>query len=446
VQWTYSHWTGRWAALGFQALLFSRLPLLSIYPAILLGLQLVQFLAVLAFWHTLVGSAVSLRARLGLALGFFAFLHAGYPAPGETVYWATGGLEYQLSVSLAILLLAALCSDLRFPLLPSQILTRGFALGLFGFVVTGFHELVAVMLLGVLFTGTIVILLERRPGIWLWVIPLLFVAVGCAVSLLAPGNAERAATDFPHGRSASQGAIALARLLLRVLRWIDVRLLAASVLLILTVGLNVHESRNTSERERARTWSIPLAGALIFLGTCIAIAYMTGGPGNGRVQNLLYVAFCLAWSTSLLTLLRVGPDLSYLADNAFVRIARPVAAVLLGVALISSINNGSATRDLVLEVAAWRRAMPLRYEIVRQAARLDGTTADVVIPPVAHPATFYRGFDVGPNAETPSNRAFAKYFGVRSVRVESSAQPVRRPTDLSPVRSADVFPWADDRR
>jgi hypothetical protein len=65
VQWTYSHWTGRWAALGFQALLFSRLPLLSIYPAILLGLQLVQFLAVLAFWHTLLGSAVSLRARLG---------------------------------------------------------------------------------------------------------------------------------------------------------------------------------------------------------------------------------------------------------------------------------------------------------------------------------------------------------------------------------------------
>jgi hypothetical protein len=34
VGWTYSHWSGRWAAIGLEALLFSKLPLLSIYSAV----------------------------------------------------------------------------------------------------------------------------------------------------------------------------------------------------------------------------------------------------------------------------------------------------------------------------------------------------------------------------------------------------------------------------
>jgi hypothetical protein len=102
VRWTYSHWSGRWAAVGLEALLFSKLPLLSIYSAILWGLQVVHFLALLAFWHTVVGSTISLPGRLSLALGSYVFLLAGYSDPGQTVYWASGGIEYQLSVSLAL--------------------------------------------------------------------------------------------------------------------------------------------------------------------------------------------------------------------------------------------------------------------------------------------------------------------------------------------------------
>lgn len=83
VRWFYFHWSGRWAAIGLEAYLLSKLPMLAVYSGILWGLQVVHFLALLAFWRMLVG--ISLRGRLGLALGSFVFLLAGYPAPGETV-------------------------------------------------------------------------------------------------------------------------------------------------------------------------------------------------------------------------------------------------------------------------------------------------------------------------------------------------------------------------
>jgi hypothetical protein len=73
VRTDYFHWSGRWAALGPEAFLLSKLPMLLCNSGILLALQVVHFLALLAFWQMLVGSATSLRHRLGLALGPLCF-------------------------------------------------------------------------------------------------------------------------------------------------------------------------------------------------------------------------------------------------------------------------------------------------------------------------------------------------------------------------------------
>jgi hypothetical protein len=131
------------------------------------------------------------------------------------------------------------------------------------------------------------------------------------------------------------------------------------------------------------------------------------------------MTFCIAWFTSLLTLLKAAPGLSYRPDHSLVRIGQHVTAVLLSMALLVSSNNGIAMRALLFDAVPWRRAMTDRYELVRQAAKLHGAAADVVVPPVVHPATFYRypDQDIGPAAEFFHNRRFAEYFGVRSVRV-----------------------------
>jgi Family of unknown function (DUF6056) len=413
----YFHLSGRWAATGLEAFLLSKLQMLSVYSGILWGLQVVHFLALLSFLQMVVGESVSLRGRLSLALGFFAFLLTGYPSAGQTVYWVNGGIEYQLPVSLTCLMVAALCSSTQSPLRLSRALPRALGLGLLGFMITGLHELAAVMLLGVLCAGIIFVLVERRPNLGMWLSVLFFVALGTTFTALAPGNAERAAWDFPHGRSVSQAILPLGKLVMRIVRWIDVRLLAASVLLALAFGSQLRESHNPSDRARTRTWAIPLVGATMLLGSCAALAYITGGIGPPRSGNFLYMTFCIAWFTSLLTFLKTAPGLCYSLDNSLMRSGRNVAVVFFCVSLLDSINHGMATRDLLFYAAPWRRAIAHRYELVRQSAKLEGAAADVVIPAVVHPVTFNRDLDIGPDPNFWANRAFARYFGVRSVRV-----------------------------
>ena len=46
------------------------------------------------------------------------------------------------------------------------------------------------------------------------------------------------------------------------------------------------------------------------------------------------------------------------------------------------------------------------------------------VPPVVAPATFWRDLDIRSDADFPINQFFAKYFGVRSVRVQDISETV----------------------
>lgn len=426
VESLYFGWSGRWASHGLEALLLSKLPMLSIYSGILWGLHAVHFLGLFYFWHMLVGSAVPLRRRLSLALASYVFLFAGYPEPGETVYWVTGTIENQLPLSLMVLLLAMVLAGTRSYLRPSRALPLALALGLVGFTIPGLHQLAAFVLLGVLLTGALFVVLERRPNHMVWVILLVFAVLGSAVSILAPGNEVRAAKQG-QGLSISEAIIPLAQLLMLVSRWIDLKLVAASVLVLLTLGWPTPAIESRPDRAHLRAKLIPLVGVALVLGTCVSIAYLTASTGPPRVQNFLYETFCLAWFASLVILLKATSGLPYRPDDSsgpspLVRIAHNAAAVLFCTALITSPNIVGASVDLLTNAVGFRRAMTHRYDLIRRAAQLDGPAADVVVPRVVRPQTFYRGWDIGPDVNT--NHDVATYFGVRSVRVEDSA---RRP-------------------
>lgn len=224
-----------------------------------------------------------------------------------------GGIEYQLPVSLALLLFAALCASTQRSLHPSRALARALAraltLSLLGFAITGLHELAALMLVGAVLIGSVFVFLERRPNLGIWLTVLVLVAFGAAVSLLAPGNAERAATGFPHGRSISQGVVVLAR---RVLRWIDVKLLAASVLFALTFGSQLRASQNPPDRARVRMWATLLAGAAMLRGIC----WSTRSAGGGRWPTATSSWRRLpGWKG--LQPLNIGPDAAFANNRLF---------------------------------------------------------------------------------------------------------------------------------
>jgi hypothetical protein len=417
VETLYLGWSGRWASHGLEALLLTKLPMLSIYSGILWGLHAVHFIGLFYFWHLLVGSAVPLRRRLILALASYVFLFAGYSEPGETVYWVTGAIENQLPLSLMVLLLAMVHAGTRSYLRPSRALPLALALGLVAFTIPGLHQLAALILLGVLFTGALFVVLERRPNLMVWILLLMFAVLGTAISIFAPGNAVRAAKQG-HGLSISEGIIPLIQLLMKVSRWIDLKLVAASVLVLLTLGWQTPVIGSRPDRAHLRAKVIPLVGVALVLGTCASIAYLTASTGPPRVQNFLYETFCMAWFASLVILLKATSGLFYRPDDSsgpspVVRIAHNVAAVLFCISLITSPNIVGASRDLLTNAVDFRRAMTHRYDLIRRAARLDGPAADVVVPPVVRPQTFYRVWDIGPD----HNEDVANYFGVRSVRL-----------------------------
>jgi uncharacterized protein DUF6056 len=418
----YLRWSGRWAGVGLEALLFSRLPLLSVYPFLLWALHALHFVALLAAWRALVGRAGSWPTSLGLALGSFAFLLAGYPGLGQSVFWATGAIEYQLPVSLALVLIAALLAAGRSNGSPGRNLAAALGLGVLGFLVTGTHEVVALMVMGVLVVGVALAVIEGRPRLHLWLIVLVFVTFGTAVNLLAPGNAVRAATDFPHGRSLGTAIFSLIQLLIQIARWcLDVKLLAGSALLALMLTAEPRAMPEGGGGRRLRAWVIPLGGGAVLLGACAAVAVATGSMGPARLRNLLFMALATAWVVSLHAIVTAAPRLAHRWAHPALRLGRGVAALLFAASLLVSMNNVNVVQDLLLRAPAWRAAIAERYAIVRAAARRDGGAADVVVRPIARLETFKHDYDVGPDPDYWTNRSFARFFGVRSVRVEGAA-------------------------
>lgn len=414
----YLRWSGRWAGVGLEALLFSKLPLISVYPFLLWALHALHFVALLAAWRALCGRAAPWRTPFGLALGSFAFLLAGYPGLGETVFWATGAVEYQLPASLALLLIAALLAAGRSDASAARTLAAALGLGALGFLVTGMHEVVALMLMGVLVLGVGLALMEGRPRLHLWLIVLVFVTFGAAVNLFAPGNAVRAAADFPRGRSLGTSMVSLTQLLILIGRWcLDVKLLAGAALLALTLTAEPRAAREGGV-SRLRAWVIPLGGGAILFGACAAVAVATGSMGPARLRNVLFMALAIGWVASIHTIVTAAPSLAHRWAHPALRVGRGVAALLFAASLIVSVNNVNVVQDLLFRTPAWRAAITQRYDLVRAAARRDGRAADVVLPPIAAPETLVRDFDIGPDPDHWTNRSFARFFGVRSVRVE----------------------------
>jgi len=132
------------------------------------------------------------------------------------------------------------------------------------------------------------------------------------------------------------------------------------------------------------------------------------------------MALAIAWVVSLHAIVTAAPGLAHRWAHPALRLGRGVAALLFAVSLLVSMNNVNVVQDLLLRAPAWRAAIAERYAIVRAAARRDGGAADVVVRPIARLETFKHDYDVGPDPDYWTNRSFARFFGVRSVRVEGA--------------------------
>ena len=400
--------SGRWTGHALLALVLSRVDVTRAYPWLLSILAVVNFGATYAFLRLLVGETVTRRKLVAWSLALDAVLWAGRVVPGETLYWFSGAIPYQTSLSCSVFLVAGLIAH-------SRTAATGAALRV-GLVllppfVVGLHEMVGMMLAVVLAAGAWTAHRSGLPDRSLWLASGVACLVACVVSVLAPGNSARG-MEWPQAGSVSltlRGSLGDAWLWGR--RWIlDPRLLSASVFLWLSPAFRAPRPRWIDSGPK---WKPTVALAAI-----LSLAILFTGPrwatGTYQPPRMLAVDhWVLFHAWFVLLFLWTRAPLAFPRSETVRSLARVAALAVLGYSMVSSGNGWMGLRDVASgRLARWDDYMDERHqELCAAAAR--GARRLVVKPPPVFPMLFEPKMDI--RADPKLNVALASYYGLRHV-------------------------------
>ncbi len=407
----YFRQSGRLAGHALAGILLGYVELTRVYPWVLVTLALVSLAGWFALLRAVLGASVSRRTAFAWAVLVQVLAFATRTAPGESLYWVTGAVMYQLCVALSFLLVARLSArGTRAPRSLEVVLLLATTL-----LVTSLHELAGAMLAVVLAVGA---WLTRRlavPGRGLWVACLAACVVGTLVTVAAPGTRARA-EQFEHAWSVGWTLRHFpVDLWDTVLAWsTDPKLLAATVVLFLSPGFRRPRPLWIDARVPWR------ATAALSLGVALPSAFAaarwaTGEAAVSRVVDLCQQVFLVGWLFVLFVSTRGERGLP---RSELVRcVGRTLALGTLAAALLLHGNGRFALGDFVHDRPnRWKSSMEARYATLRNA-RVN-RTLDVVVPrPPWTPRLLVR-MDITEDPTHWHNAAVAQYFGLRSVALK----------------------------
>lgn len=427
----YLKWTGRWSGIGLASAVHPRVDLLRDYAILLSLLYLVHVAAAYAFCRMLLRETASRRACLLLGLALWAIIWAGLPAPGETVYWISGGIDYQLSTSLAVIFLAWLTS----PSAAAGWRTTARTLGLcaLALVATGMHEMIAAMLVVVVGIGTAIAWKARHPQRIVWTVVCLATLIGALIAILAPGNAVRGTRFENGGNLVAAIRITIIVFLKHVPAWAcDPKLLAASVALLAWPRHMALRPRWLELGARIPGGWAPLWLLTLPVILCLAIAGSAWGMGaqpNGRALDQLWTVFVFGWFTGVFAISRELVPQEHWCTAEGGRMLRAFACVVLAVALVFTGNTRRGLDDLQDGlIGPWRRAY-FAWSAAAREAHERGETDLVVKPRPVVPRLYYSASDPTTDPTHFANRFFAEYHGLKTIRVERPSPGTREYAD-----------------
>jgi len=142
----YSRVTGRLAAIGVDLVIARSTNLFRDYAAVLAGLCVLRLAATYSMVRTVMAADVS-RGRCWMLAASFSLLYwCAMPSIGDSMFWLSGAVFYELTGTGVMLFLAALWSREL-----TLLRTCGLAAG--AIVLTGFHELAGCALLAIVLSG-----------------------------------------------------------------------------------------------------------------------------------------------------------------------------------------------------------------------------------------------------------------------------------------------------
>ena len=408
--------------MAIYALAFPRLPLDAPVYALMVGLSLPLWIA--TFWMAigiLWRDALGGFARLQLATLLAALYWAAMPAPGQTWYWATGMVEYQVPVALAVACLALVASPRGLSGERRALAVAGAAAGAIAFLVGGFNELVALYLMALLAIGGVLALSAGDPGPAALIGAVsIAAAAGLYVNVSAPGNALRAAADWPHHGTLHGFRIGMMRASDQsALAWLsDAKFWALGLLVLLSPQLS-DAPRPWAQRPppwplaRLDWWAVAaLATLAALVAGRMVVAYGQGWILPERVSNIMLAWFIIGW---LALVAALGPAL-LAAAGPRLRCGLALAAGLVLVAgLASAPNVGRGLTELTQTRFDWRPAVTARADALRAA--VEAGASEVEVAPIGFAPHLYFWKDLSTDPGHWLNECVAAAYGVGAVRV-----------------------------
>ena len=307
AQWHwYATWSGRYASNAAVSAAAAGPDLVGRYPA----------WAIASLVATLLGfAALAFSAGVGLFRGSSLLLGAVVacvvfitlvPDPAQTFYWMTGSLTYQLGNAATLFHAAALVAMERGRSrgLGARFLMRLTA-ALAAIVAIGANEVSLVLVMSILFFGTLASFWLRRPTRGSWTALFLIGLVAAAISVAAPGNFARAAGLAHDGMLRLPTAAAFLALfpwaVLRLLYWLSSLAVLASALLLWYATHDRLRGVFFVDGRMDRRWlAVPAAWITVMVSLHAVGFAVNRYPLPERAESVVAIAFVLGVYPALL--------------------------------------------------------------------------------------------------------------------------------------------------
>lgn len=437
---TFFSWQGTYSAIVLMALQ----P--GVFSEAVYGLGAVAILAALVL-STFYACGVAVREVLGagrlpwVALSCLALLLQTQllPSPVEGFFWYNAAVYYTFYHALMLVMLGLAVRLVRGRTRRGALSARGTAwraaaLVLVAFVVAGGNfvtGVVSVLALG----GVSAAALVRAPGRARLVVGALVVLVaGFAVSMAAPGNASRQASQF------SGDNLGVVETLARsVLAGAEYAVLWTNGYLVLALAIALPFMVLAARRARC-SFAHPLAAAAgslaLFMASFTPTFFSMGTVGPGRVQNIRYDLFvllvfgCAQWATGRVVRLAerraAGEDRSpaeapVLFSNVRAHAVYVLACLVLLAGSVGALALDSRhAEDLTSVSAAYSfadgEAAAYDAEVWERIALIQGSDADEVHVPyyTVGPKVLFMG-DIRDDMDNYMNYRLAQWFGKEAI-------------------------------
>src|SRR5215469_6209870 len=396
----YTSSTGRWVTALLQALVMSRVNLITYYGWLLLMVLLTNIAAVSYFFASFF--RVPPRRALLAGAAFYAAWLAGVASPGENVFWLTGAMEYQLPISTLLILGGTLCKS-------EHTILSYIVLAVLAIAIPGQHEIAGAFLLVCLLAGVAVARVLKLPA-GQWWLSLGLVVLSVAAIMFSPAKTYELAHDKPswdvvHVLPYAKSAVVYA---------IDWALHPAVLLcaFCLPVMLWTGEASSATPEFLPPRWlAIAGLGAMGVLLVEFAGAGVTIASSYGQVPERAVGWFQFVFWLLLVCVIVTGvPEI---AQIRFSPSSRIVMLTLFALSLLGSGNFRRAEKDL---------RGPARPYWKSSIARLKERGDSLQFEPLPPKPALFRETMLSPDMRCLANRCMAMYLGASTVVVKSPGE------------------------